>query len=460
MLSGLVAALMLIGVPVARAQVPMVPKGSILIDADTGAVIDGLNIHTALPPASTTKLLTALAAVEVLKPGTNIPVSARTASTPAFNLNMKEGQVWKLEDVMAALLLSSANDAAMALAEKVSGTAENFSVALRGVANKLGMVDDPLLQDPAGFDDNYSIGGGNKISPYDLAIAARAALAEPRIASLVGSRTYSFDGADGVAHRLLNHNKLLSRYDGAVGMKTGYTKRSLHSLVAAATRDGRTMIAVILNAPGDTYGIAATMLDKGFATPVSAEPAAGRLPLVPVRTLAAQPAPASTPATPAAATPDTKLASTQVVTAPGATGNSWVGAVAAFLFKLLLGLAAAVAILRIRVKVKVKEPAPRSVRVAKPPKPKPKPRPVHVEPIVRKTQLPAPRPARPVTAERSRPTPKRPLRHTPSPVPQHSRRRRPVVEIEPEAITEEVPAIDPKLALRFEILARTGQVVR
>jgi len=82
---------------------------------------------------------------------------------------------------------------------------------------------------------------------------------------------YAFTGPDGVAHRLGNHNLMLKTYAGLVGMKTGYTKRAMHSYIAAATRDGRTMISVQLGAPGDTYGPAAAMLDRGFATPVSAE---------------------------------------------------------------------------------------------------------------------------------------------------------------------------------------------
>lgn len=443
-LLGLAAALVLIGAPAARAQTttapaPLPPKGSILVDADTGAVLDGLNTHQPLAPASTTKILTALAAVEVLRPGTKLTISARAAGQPAFNLNMKEGQVWVLEDVLGALLLSSANDAAMALAEKVSGSGENFTAALNGIANKLGMVDSPVLQDPAGFDDEWSIGGGNKISPHDLAIAARALLAEPRLASIVASRTYSFDGADGVQHRLLNHNKLLRLYEGAIGMKTGYTKRSMHSLVAAATRNGRTMIAVVMNAPGDTYGIASAMLDKGFATPPGTG-ARAQLPAVPVAA-SATPAPAGVDAPVVQ-----RVGDTQVVTAPRPAGRSWFDTFVSFLVKVILGFAAAVAILRIRVKVKDQSPAAMRSRVKMP---------RHVEPRVRKVQMPAPRPARPVSAERSGPRPKRPSRRAPAPVPQHSARRR---RQEPEAEAD-TPTIDPKLALRFEILARTGQVV-
>ncbi len=188
-LLGVGLALAFVTVPEARAQTApgLTPKASIVVDAETGAVIAGTNIHEPLPPASLTKILTALTAVATLEPGATIPVSARTAGMPAHNMNMKEGQVWVLEDVLASLLVSSANDAGMALAERVSGTAEAFGEALQSTANRLGMADRPQLQDPSGLDDEFSVGGGNRISARDLAIAARAVLAEPRLAPIVST---------------------------------------------------------------------------------------------------------------------------------------------------------------------------------------------------------------------------------------------------------------------------------
>ncbi|MBA3654100.1 MAG: D-alanyl-D-alanine carboxypeptidase, partial [Actinobacteria bacterium] len=335
-LLGVALALFLAVVAPARADspAPVAPKASILVDADTGAVLDGVNVHEPLPPASLSKLITALAVVDALAPHSTLTVSARAAGMPAHNLNMKAGQVWVLEDAIGSLLVSSANDAAMALAEKVSGTAERFSTALMSTATRLGISDTPTLQDPAGLDDEFSVGGGNRISAYDLAIAARAVLAEPRLASVVSTRVLSFTGPDGVAHRLGNHNRLLRTYDGAVGMKTGYTRKSLHSLVAAATRNGRTMIAVILDAPGDTYGLAGTLLDKGFSTPAAAASRGVRLPPVPVVHPAVQGL-----ATPARGAAPGEVAAATIVTAPGAKNDSWLGTVLAFALKLLLGFA-------------------------------------------------------------------------------------------------------------------------
>jgi D-alanyl-D-alanine carboxypeptidase len=251
---------------------PPPPKAAILVDADTGAVLYAANEREARPVASLSKIITALAVTHALQAGTDIPVSLKAEGMPARKINMKAGQVWTLEDSLASMMLSSANDAAVALAERVSGNLEEFEQELGRTARRLGLEDDPVLRDPAGLDDEFSVGGGNLISARDLAIAARALLGEKRLAGLVALPEIRFVGGDGIQHHLTNHNRLLRTYPGAIGVKTGYTKRSGRCLVAAAQRDGRTMIAVVVDTY-DMYGAAAALLDKGFATPVGAEPA-------------------------------------------------------------------------------------------------------------------------------------------------------------------------------------------
>ena len=428
--------------PVHAAPV-LTPKASILVDADTGNVLDGLNVHEALPPASLSKIFTALTSVYALPPDTAVPVSARTAGMPAHNMNMKEGQVWRLEDVLSSLLVSSANDAGMALAERVSGSAEAFAGALASTADRLGLSDHPILQDPSGLDDNFSIGGGNRVSARDMAIAARALLAEPRLAPIVASKTVSFTGGDNIAHRLVNHNRLLWTYQGAIGMKTGYTKRSLHSLVGVASRNGRTMIAVILDSPGDTYGPTGALLDKGFATAVGAEPAAGRLPALPgERTAGVGGEQKGSTQELAAPTGDARqLVAAGPVSASGKHGHGLLSTVFWFLVKLLLVTAVAAAILRIRV---VSKTTTRTIDVRDRERiPEPKPRPVPA-----KRLPPAPRPARPITVERARPQQSRPA--VPKLRPLRARSR----------VNEVGPQVDPRLATRFELLVRTGEVPR
>ena len=265
---------------------PPPPKAWILVDADTGAVIDQGNAHQPLPPASVTKVLTALIAVEQLQPGADVPISAQAQGMPARNMNMKAGQVWKFEDVLHALLMVSANDA---LAERVSGSRQAFADVMTQTAGRIGMDDTPLLRDPAGLDDEFSNEGGNLLSAHDLAVATRNALANDQIRQIVSTQMYKFHGGDGNDHRLLNEDLLLKTYPGAIGVKTGWTRKAGHSFIGAATRDGRTMLSVVLAAP-DTYRTTTAMLDKGFATPVSAEGALEHLPKVVPTATVAQPA--------------------------------------------------------------------------------------------------------------------------------------------------------------------------
>jgi D-alanyl-D-alanine carboxypeptidase len=301
-LLGLLTLLALVAPP-ARAQTPPPPpRAWALVDADSGAVIEG---HAERDPqlvASVFKVLTAVVVAENLPANTDVTVSSRAESMPARKINLKAGQVWKGDDLLHALLLVSANDAAVALAEATAGSLESFGGMLDATAARLGMADAPVLRDPAGLDDEFSVEGGNRISARDLAIATRAFLAYPRLTAIVGVPEYRFDGGDGNPHRLLNHNRLLTLYPGAIGIKTGYTKKAGHSLIAAASRDGRTMMAVVVGAV-DPYGSASALLDKGFSTPATAEQGLDHLPPVrtgnatdPVTHAAPAPRPVSTPA--------------------------------------------------------------------------------------------------------------------------------------------------------------------
>ncbi|MDP1794114.1 MAG: serine hydrolase [Acidimicrobiales bacterium] len=254
------------------------PKAYIVVDQATGRVLAASNDRQPLPPASLTKVITALAAVAALPPTAKVPVSERAAAMPAHKLNMKPGTPWPLADTLDALLLSSANDAAAALAERVSGSLENFQTHLDLLAGQLKMADSPVLQDPAGLDDYSSVRGGNLVSARDLAIATRALLANPRLAPIVATPVARFTDPQGIPHKLTNHNKMMFRYFGTIGVKTGFTKKSGRGLIAAATRNGRTSIAVIMNV-ADTYGWATGLLDASFASALPAT--ADRLPAIP-----------------------------------------------------------------------------------------------------------------------------------------------------------------------------------
>src|SRR5439155_26996310 len=142
------------GQPVAAAGAPAPTTSWILVDADTRAVIAALNPHQALPPASVIKLLTALLAVTDLPRNSSVSVSPRAESMSAMRIGMKGGQTWPLDDTLHSLLMVSANDAAVAVAERVGGSLAGFSTAMAHAASELGLTDTPGLHDPAGLDDS------------------------------------------------------------------------------------------------------------------------------------------------------------------------------------------------------------------------------------------------------------------------------------------------------------------
>jgi len=253
------------------------PKASILVDLDTGKVLVDNNAHEALGVASTIKIMSALVIGDHVEDADPVPISPIAEGMPARKINVKAGQTWPAGGLLRAMLLCSCNDAAVALAEAASGSLDKFALAMADEAERLGMVDSPVLNDPSGLDDEFSFRGGNRISAYDLALAARAFLARQDLAAIVTLPEASFPGGDGVDHRVVNHNRLMKQYPGAIGMKTGYTERSGYSLVGAARRDGRTLVAIVIDSP-NTYQQVSQLLDIGFAIPVGEQPEAEMLP--------------------------------------------------------------------------------------------------------------------------------------------------------------------------------------
>lgn len=264
------------------AQLPA-PKAEIAVDAGTGVIVAGDHVHDALPPASLAKIMTALVAVERLPADTTVPVSARAAGEPAMKIDMQAGSRWPFEQSMASLMMVSANDAAYAIAEDVGGgSLDRFASIADATAHRLGMRDSKF-SDPAGLDDSTSFDGGPRMSAYDLAIATRNALTVPMIANFAALRTYTFVDPSGQQRYLTNHNKMLPGshaydYAGATGFKTGFTDRANHTLVATATRNGRTCISVVLGAADLGYSTAQHLLDECFAAPASAPANAARIP--------------------------------------------------------------------------------------------------------------------------------------------------------------------------------------
>ncbi len=263
--------------PPANVEVPEATS-YVLVDVNTGNVLAGYNERLRVPPASLTKVLTALIAVSYLP--SNARVLGTKVSWNAYpnTVGIEIGVAWPLNEVLQSLLVLSANDAAYAIAQRLSGSLAAFAGVMERSALQIGMQDSPVFHDPAGLDGTEGYRGGNLVSARDLAIAGRDLLRVPELASIVTEQQYHFVDPTGVAHWLPSMDEtFLESYTGAIGIKTGYTDRAGDCLMAAATRGGRTMLAVVMNGYNPT-ATAIDLLNEGFATPARREPAADRLP--------------------------------------------------------------------------------------------------------------------------------------------------------------------------------------
>jgi serine-type D-Ala-D-Ala carboxypeptidase (penicillin-binding protein 5/6) len=230
---------------------------AILVDPATGEVLWGRRSRTPVPPASLTKMLTALAVRASLDLDGVTVASKKAAAQPARRLAMKRGQRLTVEQALKALMIVSANDVAVMLAETAGGSLARFARAMDAESARLGLRASSW-RNPHGLD-----APGHRSTAFDLAILARAVLEDPWLAKVVRKRHAAFVSPSGRRHSLTARSRFLRGYRGAVGVKTGFTNDAGHCLAAAATRGGRTLIAVVLHSP-DTAADAGRMLDWGF----------------------------------------------------------------------------------------------------------------------------------------------------------------------------------------------------
>ena len=239
-------------------------KSAVLIDADEGTVLYESNARERMGMASTTKIMTALVAAELLPLDKAISIPKEAVNIEGSSIYLCEGEILRVEELIYALLLSSANDAAVALAISASGSVEAFAQKMNEKAEALGLKDTHFTN-PHGLSDN-----AHYTTAYDLALIAREALKNEKLRPIFSSRRAKIsqgvtsETPEGLSKRYLyNHNKMLSMYKGAIGMKTGFTKATGRCLVSAAQRDGLCLIAVTLSAPDD-WNDHTKMLDYGF----------------------------------------------------------------------------------------------------------------------------------------------------------------------------------------------------
>lgn len=253
--------------PVARAAGPEVSaQSAVVLTADTGAVLFEKDGHTPRPVASTTKIMTALLALEAAQEQGDplVDITQEMVAVEGSSMGLQAGDSISLTGLAAGMLLASGNDAANAAALYLDGSLESFAARMNQRAAALGMEDTHFVT-PSGLDGEDAQGMAHLSTAYDMALLARAALEDQAFRQLCSSPSLAVEFAEPVKRvTYTNHNKLLTQYPGCVGVKTGFTKEAGRCLVSAAERDGALLIAVTLNAPNDWEDHTA-LLDYGFS---------------------------------------------------------------------------------------------------------------------------------------------------------------------------------------------------
>jgi D-alanyl-D-alanine carboxypeptidase len=237
---------------------PLSARAAILVDARTGRVLWALRPHLRRPIASTTKIMTAVLALQKLRPQAWVTIDPSVPRAAPFREGLVAGQrvrAWKL---FYGLLLFSGNDDALALAIGTAGSRGAFIGEMNREARQLGLRD-THFSTPSGVVDR-----GNYSTAWDMAALARYALRNPRFRAIVRTRVKHVRWPAPTFEKIyLNKNALLRQYRGADGVKTGWTTKAGHCLVASAQRGGAHLIAVVLAAP-NRYSDAARLLSYGF----------------------------------------------------------------------------------------------------------------------------------------------------------------------------------------------------
>lgn len=232
-------------------------RAAVVLDVGSGAVLYAKDAHERLPPASLTKMATAIVALERADPDRVVVATVNSMAEPAV-IGLDPGDRLPLREALYGLLLNSGNDVALAIAESLGGSSiERFVGWMNALARSLGLVD-TRFANPHGLDvgDHYS-------SAYDMAIIGRVLLRQPLLRTIVSTLRRDYDGPPLWAFR--NINRFLATYPGADGLKTGYELRAGRCLAASATRNGRQLIVVVLNSD-DYVADASALMNYGFAS--------------------------------------------------------------------------------------------------------------------------------------------------------------------------------------------------
>lgn len=311
----------------------------VVADLASGEVLAAKSAHQRLEPASTLKVLTALTLLPVLDKDEVVLGSDEAVLVEGSKVGIEGGLSYTIDLLFKAMLLQSGNDAAHALAD-ANGGVERTVAEMNAVATSLQALDTTVVN-PSGLDEP-----GQLTSAYDLALVARAALARQDFRDYLLTPNAVMPGRDGTSFQIQNENRLLASYDGAIGVKNGYTTLARHTFVGAAERDGRGYLVTVMRTEGRAEAVAAQLLDWAFAHADGVEPV-GVL-VEPVEQPTAGPvteAPATVaPGAPPATAPQGAATAVAATTPTADDGGSPLGTVAV----VGIGLLGAVVALRVR----------------------------------------------------------------------------------------------------------------
>jgi len=234
-------------------------QGMAVLEVSTGRVLYSKNMHKQLAPASTTKILTAIVVIEnITDLDKIIEVPAAAVGVEGSSIYLEKGEKLSVRDLLYGLMLQSGNDCATALALHVSGSKEKFAELMNETAKKAGAQNSNFVT-PHGLD-----APGHMTTAFDLAIISAYALRNEEFAQISKTKKHSAPYANRDYNRVIvNKNRLLSSYDGADGVKTGYTKKAGRTFVASATRDNMQVVCVVLNC-GPMFEESARLMTAAF----------------------------------------------------------------------------------------------------------------------------------------------------------------------------------------------------
>jgi len=228
-------------------------KSFVIMDAKSGQVLLSYNPQLMLPPASTLKVMTAMYVVEKLKMEDTVKVSPYAAAAPPSKIGIKPGETYTVRDLLYALLLSSANDGARALAERVSGSEEEFARQLTQKVRSWGAYR-TLLANSNGLPADFQYS-----TAQDLAVLFRRAMENPELAKIMGTKYYQIQGD----RELRNHNRFLFTTPLAVAGKTGFTRASRHTFVGQFRQGDKDIIIALMGSP-QKWADLRELIQKGF----------------------------------------------------------------------------------------------------------------------------------------------------------------------------------------------------